>query len=124
MCFTIRERMPKGKTRWTQVDVSHYPIRIKARRDSIAAAAAEEKARRLEAEILIAAEIAKGCESQAVFKKMMWPFGWVLSVSNAGAIYVDDLFPQDKNKIKRALEQIGAGDPVYYADFLGTRASR
>lgn len=50
--------------------------------------------------------------------KMMWPIGWVLSAPNAGAIYVDDLFPQDKNKIKRLLERIGAGDPVYYADFL------
>lgn len=61
-------------------------------------------------------DIAKGCESTAVFEKLL--SSWYLSVPSAGSVRVDEAYPKDKNKIKRAIEDIGAGDPVLYRDFL------
>ena len=63
-------------------------------------------------------EVEKGCRStQAVFKKR-WALGWVLYVPNSGEHTVRVLFPEDKNRIERALERIGAGDDVPYVSLL------
>lgn len=63
-------------------------------------------------------EMLKGCQStKAVFKKR-WLLGWVLWVPEGGELRVGALFPEDKNKIERALEEIGAGDDVHFGHLL------
>ena len=67
---------------------------------------------------LFLTEIEKGCSStQAVFKKRLL-LGWVLYVPDGGEHSIRFLFPDDRNKIKRAIERIGAGDDVPYVDLL------
>lgn len=60
-------------------------------------------------------EIDKGCDSKAVFRKILWR--WHVSVPEVGALSVAVVYPEDKNKIIRAVERIGAGDDVSFSDF-------
>ena len=78
----------------------------------------ERKAEQIERQLFIAAfteEIDKACASKAVFKKILGR--WHVSVPEVGALSVATVYPEDKNKIIRAIERIGAGDPVSFKDF-------
>lgn len=50
------------------------------------------------------------CRSSDYFTRL--PIGGWHLMTSRGAIQVDSLFPADRNKIKRALDDIGAGDDV------------
>lgn len=80
----------------------------------------EEKARRKEFErrafhIAFDNEIAKGCDSKAIFKKSLGQ--WQVLVPEIGSLPVSVIYPKDKNKIIRAVEEIGAGDDVSFKEF-------
>ena len=78
----------------------------------------ERKAEQIERQLFIAAfteEIDKACASKAVFKKILGR--WHVSVPEVGALSVATVYPEDKNKIIRAIERIGAGDLVSFKDF-------
>ena len=91
--------------------------RIEEERAIIEKAKGKPKAR-TEKEV-IADELRKGCNAtKARFEKIgISSKHWYIGLVGGTMYLVDDVFPQDKNKVKRALENIGAGDPVPYADF-------
>lgn len=64
------------------------------------------------------AERSDMCTNGAKFHKLMGT--WYLDMGGGrGSLPVDVVAPDDKNKIKRELERIGAGDPVLYRDIYG-----
>ena len=77
----------------------------------------EEEIRKREKKHFLA-EIRKGCNStKAVFKNRVL-LGWVLSVPDGGEHEIRFLFPDEIDKIKQALERIGTGEDVLYAELL------
>ncbi len=62
------------------------------------------------------AEIAKGCSGSAMVENLLGT--WVLTVEGGAGLDLLAMFPNDRNKIKRVLNELGAGDPVPYRDFL------
>ena len=56
------------------------------------------------------------CRSSDYFTRL--PIGGWHLMTSRGAVQVDSLFPVDRNKIKRALEDIGAGDDVPLSTLL------
>ncbi len=60
-------------------------------------------------------EIDKECRARAEFRKT-W-LGWELYAAGQSKL-ISEIFPKDKNKIARVLEELGAGDPVHYVTYL------
>ena len=78
---------------------------------------AASEARAQKEKVVFYAEVGKECRSRAVFKKSLGI--WALTVpNNRHLVTLDEIFPDDENKIARTLEEIGAGDPVPYRDLL------
>ena len=60
-------------------------------------------------------ELDKECKARAEFRKT-W-LGWELYAAGQSKL-ISEIFPKDKNKIARVLEELGAGDPVHYVTYL------
>ena len=63
-------------------------------------------------------EVEKGCNStRAVFKNDLYE-GWVLQVPDGGKHSVSFIYKEDADKVKKALEKLGAGENVAFPELL------
>ena len=110
----IKQLEYEKQERKARKDYKMRQIKLRAEQREKEAEAKRKEQERRAFHLAFEIEIAKECNSNAIFKKSLWQ--WRVFVPELGSLPVSIVYPKTKNRLIRAIEEIGAGDDVTFKE--------